>query len=650
MMRIFCRHAIPDTGLPVHLMNLLATLRKAAETLIVTLAITGFLLAPLSAIAAPAKSVLVLYSNNRLVPGNVAVDHGLGAALQNTGERSVRTYSEFLDSPEFSGEAYENLVVSYLHGKYAGSPPDAIVAVSDDALGFIVRHRAQLFPGAPVVYTGVPAKVLQTLQPLPADIVGVPNDFDYSSTISQALRWHPNARRLVIVTGASWQDKATEARLRRELPAVMGGVATEFWSGLPVTVLQNRLRSLDPGSVVFTAGFFQDGDGNQFNPHDSAILIASAAAAPVYGPFETFIGTGVVGGRMPSFEQMGRQAGQAVNAIFAGAAPATLRLPTSTPAPLQLDWRQAQRWRIDEKMIPAGTVVHFKEPSVWEAHRTEVLIALSVILLQAAFIMALFIERRRRSAAELTTQNLNAQLAHASRLAVAGELTAAIAHEINQPLGAIQTSADAADLLLQSNGDRREDLLRIVTRIRRDTVRASDVIRRLRTLLARHEPERRAFDLAAAMSDVAMILRPEAERRKVTLDVRPMFAPPSVAGDRTQIQQVLINLVLNAMDAVTGLPENRRLIEVLIERRDANARISVQDRGCGIPGETLPKLFDSFFSTKQQGMGLGLSIARSIVDAHGGRIWAENREGHGAAFHVELPEAVAEAVALPSPL
>jgi len=616
----------------------------------VTLAVTGFLLAPLSAIAVPAKSVLVLYSNNRLVPGNVAVDHGLGAALQNTGERSVRTYSEFLDSPEFSGEAYENLVVSYLHGKYAGSPPDAIVAVSDDALGFIVRHRAQLFPGAPVVYTGVPAKVLQTLQPLPADIVGVPNDFDYSSTISQALRWHPNARRLVIVTGASWQDKATEARLRRELPAVMGGVATEFWSGLPVTVLQNRLRSLDPGSVVFTAGFFQDGDGNQFNPHDSAILIASAAAAPVYGPFETFIGTGVVGGRMPSFEQMGRQAGQAVNAIFAGAAPATLRLPTSTPAPLQLDWRQAQRWRIDEKMIPAGTVVHFKEPSVWEAHRTEVLIALSVILLQAAFIVALFIERRRRSAAELTTQNLNAQLAHASRLAVAGELTAAIAHEINQPLGAIQTSADAADLLLQSNEDRREDLLRIVTRIRRDTVRASDVIRRLRTLLARHEPERRAFDLAAAMSDVAMILRPEAERRKVTLDVRPMFAPPSVAGDRTQIQQVLINLVLNAMDAVTGLPENRRLIEVLIERRDANARISVQDRGCGIPGETLPKLFDSFFSTKQQGMGLGLSIARSIVDAHGGRIWAENREGHGAAFHVELPEAVAEAVALPSPL
>jgi C4-dicarboxylate-specific signal transduction histidine kinase len=353
---------------------------------------------------------------------------------------------------------------------------------------------------------------------------------------------------------------------------------------------------------------------------------------------------------MSSFEEIGRQAGQTVKAIFAGAAPATLRLPTSTPTNLHIDWRQAQRWRINENMIPAGTVVHFKEPTVWEAHRTDVLIALSVILLQTALIAALYLERRRRSAAELTTQNLNTQLAHASRLAVAGELTAAIAHEINQPLGAVQTSADAADLLLQSNEDRREDLLRIVTRIRRDTVRASDVIRRLRTLLARHEPERRPFDVAAAMSDVAMILRPEAERRRVTLDARPAFSPVFVAGDQTQIQQVLINLVLNAMDAVAGLPENRRHIDVLMEQLAGNIRITVQDSGHGIASETLAKLFDSFFSTKPQGMGLGLSIARSIVDAHGGRIWAENREGYGAAFHVELPAAIAEGVPLPSPL
>jgi signal transduction histidine kinase len=400
---------------------------------------------------------------------------------------------------------------------------------------------------------------------------------------------------------------------------------------------------------VFTVGFFQDGDGNRFNPRDAAALIARASSAPVYGPFDTFIGTGVVGGSMPSFEEMGRQAGQAVNDILAGVPPAELRLPKSTAKTLHIDWRQAQRWRIDEKTIPAGTIVHFKEATIWEAHRTAVLVALTVILLQSALIAALYFERRRRSAAELTTQKLNTQLAHASRLAVAGELTAAIAHEINQPLGAVQTNADAADLLLQSAEDRREDLLRIVTRIRRDNVRASDVIRRLRTLLARHEPERHPFDVAAAIGEAAMILRSEAERRKVTLDARPAFSPVFVAGDQTQIQQVLINLVLNAMDAVAGLPEIRRHVEVSLEHIAGNIRITVLDRGQGIAIETLPKLFDAFFSTKQQGMGLGLSIARSIIDAHGGRIWAENREAHGAAFHLELPAAaIAEGVPVPS--
>jgi signal transduction histidine kinase len=632
-------------------MNLLVALLKLSPGLVLPITAAAFLLEARSAIGLPAKSVLVLYSNNRLVPGNVEVDRGLSAALASANAGSIRTYSEFLDSPEFSGDSYENLEVSYLHGKYAAAPPDAIVAVSNYALSFIVRHRVQLFPGAPVIFTAVPTNVLQALKPMPPDIVGVPNDYDYSGTISQALRWHPHARRLVIVTGASAQDQAAEARLRSEVPAVIGSVIPEFWAGLSITALRKRLSDLGSDTVVFTTGFFRDGDGNPFNPRDAAALIAGASSAPVYGPYDTLIGTGVVGGRMPSFEEMGRQAGQTVQTIFAGTAPGALRLPTSTPTTLHIDWRQAQRWRINENMIPGGTIVHFKEPTLWEAHRTDVLIALSVILLQTALIAALYLERRRRSAAESTTQNLNTQLAHASRLAVAGELTAAIAHEINQPLGAVQTSADAADLLLQSGEDRREDLLRIVTRIRRDTVRASDVIRRLRTLLARHEPERHQFDVAAAIAEAAMILRSEADRRKVTLDARPAFPPVYVAGDQTQIQQVLINLVLNAMDAVAGQPENRRHIEVSIERLAGNIRITVLDRGHGIAIETLPKLFDSFFSTKQQGMGLGLSIARSIVDAHGGRIWAENRDGHGAAFHVELPgAAVAEGVPLPGTL
>jgi len=234
-------------------------------------------------------------------------------------------------------------------------------------------------------------------------------------------------------------------------------------------------------------------------------------------------------------------------------------------------------------------------------------------------------------------QTQRTELAHASRLAVAGELTASIAHEINQPLGAIQTSADAADLILHSGGDRRDDLLRIVTRIRRDNLRASDVIRRLRSLLAKHEPERKPLELNTTAADVVTLLRAEAIRRQVTLELQPASTPTYIVGDQTQIQQVLINLVLNAMDAVGDVTEDRRTVVVSIKNDASGISIRVRDFGRGVAPEDLPKVFDSFFSTKQRGMGLGLSIARTIVETHGGRIWVENAPGEGAVFHVELP-------------
>jgi signal transduction histidine kinase len=231
------------------------------------------------------------------------------------------------------------------------------------------------------------------------------------------------------------------------------------------------------------------------------------------------------------------------------------------------------------------------------------------------------------------------ELAHAARLATAGELTAMVAHEINQPLGAILSNADAADLILDAPGDRRVELRAILSDIRRDDLRASEVIRRLRALLAKSEIERQPFEINETVSDLAPLLLADAKRRGIALDIRPARTPITIVGDRIQVQQILINLVLNAMDAIDGAPESRRAVVVAVEPGPGVARITVADQGSGIAPADIAKIFDSFFSTKQKGMGLGLSIARSIVEAHGGRIWAENGQDGGAVFHVELPAA-----------
>lgn len=583
--------------------------------------------------ATSSRNVLVLFSNSRLAPGNAEVDRGLRGA---TADAPIHLFYEFLDSPEFGGEAHERTLITFVRDKYARRSPDALIAFSDAAFEFVERNRDALFPGVPLVYASVSPTVLRRYT-LAEDVAGIPVEYDFGGTIEQALRWHPRAERLVIVTGTSSRDRGWETRLRQEAPPLVGERRIEFWSGLATATLVQQLSELDERTVVFTPGYFMDGVGALFTPAEAAARIARASAAPVYGPLDTFIGSGIVGGRMPSFESVGRQAGTLVTKILAGASPISLGRNLPAPVALHVDWRQVQRFGINEADIPADAIIHYRAPTFWEQYRVVAIVAVSVILTQASLIGALLFERRRRRAAEVVAQKQRVELAHASRLAVAGELTASIAHEINQPLGAVQTSADAADLLLHSDRDCRDDLLRIVTRIRRDSERAGDVIRRLRTLLARHLPERHPFDLCVAVNETVVLMSTEARRRGVTIDSRTGTQPCPVLGDPTQIQQVLINLLLNAMDAVAGVAPDRRVVMIAAEEVDGHVRVTVRDRGNGIAAADLAKVFDSFYTTKQCGMGLGLSIARTIVEAHGGRIWAESNVSEGAMFRFDLP-------------
>jgi PAS domain S-box-containing protein len=240
-------------------------------------------------------------------------------------------------------------------------------------------------------------------------------------------------------------------------------------------------------------------------------------------------------------------------------------------------------------------------------------------------------DRKRLEAANRT-------LARAARLAIVGEITASIAHEINQPLAAILSNADAALLLLGSSSGSPEELRNILDDIRGDDLRASQVISRLRALLQDHELEHQPVSMNELAAGVVRLVRAEAKRRRVSLETR--FCPlPTLYGDHHHLQQVLLNLLLNGMDAMANAPEAARRIIVTTEMRGADAiRVRVSDAGCGIPETLLPRLFDSFFTTKANGMGLGLSIARSIIEAHGGRIWAENHsDGPGATLQFELP-------------
>jgi len=254
--------------------------------------------------------------------------------------------------------------------------------------------------------------------------------------------------------------------------------------------------------------------------------------------------------------------------------------------------------------------------------------------------VVLDISTQRRS--QLDLQQLQGQLAHTSRVSMMGQLASALAHELNQPLGAILRNAEAAELFLQHDPPELDELRPILADIRADDQRARDVIERLRALLKRRSIEPRALAVAELLGNIAVLTRVDAAARRVTLEIESGSGLPQVMGDWVHLQQVLLNLVLNAMDAIDGAPGNSRRIAVRAHYPGGlEVEVAVSDSGHGIVPEKLGTIFEPFFTTKENGMGIGLSISRTIIEAHGGRIWAENSVPEGATFRFTLPTAEA---------
>jgi signal transduction histidine kinase len=300
--------------------------------------------------------------------------------------------------------------------------------------------------------------------------------------------------------------------------------------------------------------------------------------------------------------------------------------------------------------LTAGSVLGFERelmnqtPSLWRKYQGAVLPVVAVLTLQALTIAALLWQRRRRRLAEDEAALRLEELARAARFASAGELSASIAHEVGQPLGAILSNADAASMMLENREPEIAELQLILADVRRDALRANQVVQRLRSLLQKQPVEFGPLDLNATINEALVLVEPEGRRRRITIESNLDAEGAQITGDRIQLQQVLLNLVVNGMDAMQDTEAPRRVLSISTRVAVGGFELRVADRGHGIPAHAKKKLFDSLYSTKPHGMGMGLSIVRTIVTSHGGRISVEARSGGGSVFSIWLPVA-AEAFA-----
>ena len=253
------------------------------------------------------------------------------------------------------------------------------------------------------------------------------------------------------------------------------------------------------------------------------------------------------------------------------------------------------------------------------------------------FVLVSVVDITERRRTERETARQRDELAHLSRVAMLGELSGSLAHELNQPLTAILSNAQAAQRFLAQNPPRIDKLAEILTDIVKSDRRAEAVIQRLRSLLRKEEAQRHPLDINDVVEESLRLMRSDLLNRQVVVSTDLAKGLPTVSGDWNQLQQVLLNFVINGCDAMDGREVDRRLLVRTQTTAYGNVEVSVADRGAGIAVADLERIFEPFVSTKAHGMGLGLAICRSIVEAHGGLLWATNNADRGATLHCELP-------------
>jgi C4-dicarboxylate-specific signal transduction histidine kinase len=244
-------------------------------------------------------------------------------------------------------------------------------------------------------------------------------------------------------------------------------------------------------------------------------------------------------------------------------------------------------------------------------------------------------ERRR---AEEAWHVARAELARVTRMSALGQLAASISHEVNQPLAAVVTNADACALWLEADPPNLEEVRAAVDSIVREGTRASEVVRRIRAMFTRAAPQRTPVEMNELIREASTLLETEIAKNQVVLSVELADDLPAILADRVQLQQVMVNLMVNAMEAMNGVTDRPHTLAIRTRiESTSEVLVSVRDSGIGIDSTNQRRIFDAFFTTKPQGMGMGLSISHSVIEAHGGRLWAASNGDHGATFQFTLP-------------
>ncbi len=596
--------------------------------------------------SATTKRVVVLYWYDKNYAGHVRWDNGFKSALWPLNDHSIEYYPEYLEANRFPGEIQSQVLRDYLKQKYADRKVDVVVAQSDVSLDFLTKYKDDLFPNTPVVFYLATRPAAATLISR-GNMTGVVVFGGFKKTVDAALTIHPQTEQLFVISGSLERDKRFERVAHTELEGLEAQIKINYLTDLSPSELRNTVARLPERSLVlYVWQQVYDEEGKLVETADVLSSIAPVTPVPIYAMSSPLIGRGVVGGYVYTPEAGAARVAEMVRRIAGGEPVENITIENVHTIPM-FDWRELQRWQISENKLPPGSIVQFRELTLWQAHKWRIVAVVSLLLLQTSFIAVLLIERKRRRRVKEALARLNAELetridARTAALnAKSRELESfaySVAHDLKAPLRGIDGYSRM--LLEQYSSDLDHDGRTFLQTIQSST---EEMNRLIDDLLAYSRLERRELKTdRLELGPIVRALVAEKQREDTgrLIDFVVNVNGETVQGDASGLAQALRNYLDNAIKFTGKTPAPR--IEVGSEEGEQSCLLWVRDNGIGFDMKDRDRIFDIFqrldVPDDYPGTGIGLAIVRKAMERMGGRAWAESKPGEGATFFLEIPK------------
>jgi signal transduction histidine kinase len=554
------------------------------------------------------KRVLVVHSSRRDAPYTVLVENALRTTIRDALGGRLDYYVEYVDTARFSGPEYAAVVRDFFREKYRGLRLDVVIAEGETPFAFLVQHRAELFPGVPLVFSREGGPVASI-----PNATGVIFPVDMKSTLDLALTLQPNTRSVAVIVGSSPFDGFYERIARQQFREYEGRVALTYLTSMPLRELRDAISRLPQDSIVYFVSFFQDGAGNRFIPVDILATLSRDANAPLYCWPEMTLGSGILGGVLLSEEAVARRTAELAVRVLRGESPDSIPTAEIKPYVRAFDWRQLRRWGIREDRLPPDAIVRFKDESLWSLYRWRIIGVLSLVVAQTILIVGLLLQRRHRRRAEAKAKTL------AGRLLTAQEAERAKLSRDLHDDACQQIASIAIDLSHLQKSDGYDPVARETLReIRNRTARLAESLR-----LVSHDLHPQLLThlglVGALKAHCAEVERSHGIR--VTLSA-PLEAEPRTADRALGLFRITQEALRNA-----HAHGRARRADVSLQRQGDELVLTITDDGIG---------FDHV--TARAGGGLGLVSIDERAQLLEGTAAVRSRLREGTTVHVRVPD------------